>query len=263
MGAADEHRRAADARVRVAVITASDTRTVENDESGRVLRDGLTAAGHEVVSYAVVRDEPDEVRSEVRRLLESGIARVVITTGGTGITARDSTYEALDGLLEKRLDGFGELFRALSYEQIGAAAMMSRAVAGTYRGGLIVALPGSADAVRLALQKILVPELAHLAKLASRGADAPGSVRPVPDRARLSRRTEALASDLGLVAKSAPELIAEDGVVRLYEALRAEVAHLAGDGAIAQVPSTDTATRVRYAELAVYAGQLAALIEPD
>jgi molybdenum cofactor biosynthesis protein B len=263
MGAADEHRKAAELRVRVAVLTASDTRTVENDESGRTLREGLTAAGHEVVSYAVVRDEPDEVQREVRRLIENGIARVVVTTGGTGITARDTTYEALDGLLEKRLDGFGELFRALSYEQIGAAAMMSRAVAGTYRGGLIVALPGSADAVRLALEKILVPELAHLAKLAARRAGTPNSVRPAPDRAQLSRRTEALASDVGLVAKSAPELLADDGVMRLYEALRAEVAHVAGDAAVAHVPPADATSRVRYAELAIYAGQLAAITDPD
>lgn len=263
MGAADEHRKAADARVRVAVLTVSDTRTVEDDESGRVLREGLTAAGHEVVSYAVVRDEPDEVRSEVRRLIESGVARVVVTTGGTGITARDSTYEALDGLLEKRLEGFGELFRALSYAQIGSAAMMSRAIAGTYRGGLIVALPGSTDAVRLALTQILVPELPHLAKLASRSAGTPSSVRPAQDRVQLSRRAQALASDVNVVAKSAPELLADRGVVALYDALRLEVASVAGEPAIAHLPTMNGDPRVRYAELAIYAGQLAAVAEPD
>ena len=170
MGAADQHRKAAVARVRVAVLTISDTRTADDDESGAVLREGLTAAGHEIVAYAVLRDEPAQVEREVRRLIESGGAQVVVTTGGTGIAARDSTYEALERILEKRLDGFGELFRALSYAQVGAAAMMSRAIAGTYRGGFIAALPGSTDAVRLALTKILVPELAHLAKLAARTA---------------------------------------------------------------------------------------------
>jgi len=170
MSAADEHRASAVARVRVAVLTVSDTRTPDDDASGRLLREGLTAAGHDVVAYAVLRDEPDALRREVRRLIESGAAQIVVTTGGTGIAARDTTYEALDGLIEKRLDGFGELFRMLSYAQVGAAAMMSRAVAGTYRGGFIVALPGSTDAVALALTKILLPELAHLAKLAARSA---------------------------------------------------------------------------------------------
>jgi|GEM_PF-524066 len=180
MSAADEHRASAVARVRVAVLTVSDTRTPDDDASGRLLREGLTAAGHEVVAYAVLRDESDDVRREVRRLIEGGAAQIVITTGGTGIAARDSTYEALDALIEKRLDGFGELFRALSYAQVGAAAMMSRAVAGTYRGGFIVALPGSTDAVRLALTQILLPELAHLAKLAARSAPAaaPASAAP-------------------------------------------------------------------------------------
>ena len=141
---------------------------------------------------------------------------------------RATRRRALDGLLEKRLEGLAVL-RALSYAQIGSAAMMSRAIAGTYRGGLIVALPGSTDAVRLALTQILVPELPHLAKLASRSAATPSSGRPAQDRAQLSRRAQALASDVAVVAKSAPELLAGRGVVALYDALRLEVASVAGE----------------------------------
>jgi molybdenum cofactor synthesis domain-containing protein len=168
---AEAHRKSSDPRVPVAVLTVSDTRTRDDDASGDALADGLVAAGHTLVARRLVRDEPAEVRREIEAMLAAG-ARVVITTGGTGIGARDSTYEAVAGLLEKRLDGFGELFRALSYAEIGPAAMMSRAVAGTCRGGLVVALPGSLDAVTLALTKLLLPELPHLAKLAARAGAA-------------------------------------------------------------------------------------------
>ena len=156
--------------VSVAVLTISDTRTDETDDGGRTLRELLTAAGHEVVHHAILKDEPADVRREVERLVAGGTVRAVVTTGGTGISARDSTIEALEPLLEKRLDGFGELFRMLSYEQVGAAAMMSRALAGTVRGVVVVALPGSVDAVRLAVDKLLAPELGHMAKVAERVA---------------------------------------------------------------------------------------------
>lgn len=152
----------------MAVITVSDTRTAETDEGGRILRQGFEAAGHEVASYGIVEDEPALVSARVRELLVGRTAEIVVTTGGTGISARDSTYEAVEGMIEKRLDGFGELFRALSFRQIGPAAMLSRAVAGTALGGMVVALPGSPDAVRLALDELLLPELGHMAKLAAR-----------------------------------------------------------------------------------------------
>jgi molybdenum cofactor synthesis domain-containing protein len=168
---AEAHRKMSDPRVKVAVLTVSDTRTLDDDASGDALAARLTHAGHELVARRIVRDEPADVRRAIEAMLAAG-ARVVITTGGTGISARDATYEAVAGLLEKRLDGFGELFRALSYAQIGPAAMMSRAVAGTCRGGLVVALPGSLDAVTLALTKLLLPELPHLAKLAARAGAA-------------------------------------------------------------------------------------------
>lgn len=211
-----EHRKVADPRVPVAVLTVSDTRTLDDDASGSALAAGLCDAGHTLVARRIVRDEPRDVRREIEAMLAEG-ARVVITTGGTGITARDSTYEAVAGLLEKRLDGFGELFRALSYAQVGPAAMMSRAVAGTCRGGLVVALPGSLDAVTLALTKLLLPELPHLAKLAARATPpprretTPGDTRDAT-HADVTVR-EATPADLDAAASLAVKL------VRFHQAL--------------------------------------------
>lgn len=143
------------------MLTVSDTRTKDDDRSGKLIVDALSGAGHEVVGYEIVKDEPEEIRGFVDRMAEAGQAEALLITGGTGITARDGTYEAIAGLLEKRLDGFGELFRMLSYEEIGAAAMLSRAVAGTHRGMVIFSMPGSTAAVRLAMEKLIVPEIGH------------------------------------------------------------------------------------------------------
>ena len=156
----EQHKAAGPARVRCFVLTVSDTRTPETDASGKAIATMLIGAGHEVAGSAIVKDEPADVIRHVSDQL--GVVDVVITTGGTGLTARDSTYEALTSLLEKRLDGFGELFRMLSYQDIGSAAMMSRAVAGTARGTFVAALPGSEGAVRLAMEKLLLPELRHV-----------------------------------------------------------------------------------------------------
>jgi molybdenum cofactor biosynthesis protein B len=120
----------------------------------------LEHAGHSVVGRRIVRDEPSEIKESIEDAAKAG-ARAVIITGGTGIGRRDSTYEVVTGLLEKRLDGFGELFRTLSYEEIGSAAMMSRAVAGTARGMIVFALPGSTGAAKLAMEKLILPELGH------------------------------------------------------------------------------------------------------
>ena len=143
------------------VITISDTRTVENDTGGAAIKDALVAAGHEIVRYVLVRDEPQQIGALVQELASAG-CKVILTSGGTGIARRDSTFEAIDGLLDKRLPGFGELFRMLSYEDIGPAAMLSRATAGIYGGTLIFCMPGSPAAVRLALEKLIIPELPHL-----------------------------------------------------------------------------------------------------
>ena len=161
------HKAEAPRVVRVAVLTISDTRTADTDSSGRAIVELVEAAGHQVAARAIVRDDPAEVTAFVRRQLETD-AQVIITTGGTGITSRDSTFEAVDALLEKRLDGFGELFRMLSFEAIGPAAMLSRACAGLARGRVVVALPGSEAAVRLAMTRLLVPELPHLVQQASK-----------------------------------------------------------------------------------------------
>jgi molybdenum cofactor biosynthesis protein B len=163
-----DHKALAPKSVRCVVLTVSDTRTAETDTSGRAIAQLLTAAGHEVVDAAIVKDDPSLVRGTVERQLASPDAQAIIVTGGTGITSRDSTYEAIDGLLEKRLDGFGELFRMLSYEQIGAAAMMSRACAGLARGRIVISLPGSEAAVRLAMERLVIPELGHLVQQANR-----------------------------------------------------------------------------------------------
>ena len=163
-----EHKRDAPRSVRCYIVTISDTRTEETDTAGRAIGDLLRAAGHEVVGRAIVKDDPELVRGTIERQLANPDVQVVITTGGTGITSRDSTYEAVSALLDKRLDGFGELFRMLSYEEIGAAAMMSRACAGLVSGRIVAALPGSEAAVRLAMERLLIPELGHLVREASR-----------------------------------------------------------------------------------------------
>jgi len=152
--------------VRCFVLTVSDTRTVDTDTGGRAVTDLLTSAGHSVVGRTIVKDDADVVRETMAQQLNAADVDAVISTGGTGITSRDSTYEAVVSLLDKRLDGFGELFRMLSYQQVGAAAMMSRATAGLARGRIVIALPGSEAAVRLAMEKLVVPELGHMVQQA-------------------------------------------------------------------------------------------------
>jgi molybdenum cofactor biosynthesis protein B len=161
-----EHKQHAPRVVHCFVLTVSDTRTADTDTGGRAVADLLAAAGHLVVGRAIVKDDAAQVRSVVEAQLAVDGIDAIITTGGTGITSRDSTFEAVDSLLEKRLDGFGELFRMLSYEQVGAAAMMSRATAGLARGRIVIALPGSEAAVRLAMEKLVVPELGHMVQQA-------------------------------------------------------------------------------------------------
>ena len=163
-----EHKAQAPAAVGCFVLTVSDTRTEETDKSGRAIADLLADAGHCVVGRAIVKDEPEHVRDTIERQLAHPDVQVVITTGGTGITSRDNTYEVVSAILQKRLDGFGELFRMLSYQQIGSAAMMSRACAGLAAGRIVVCLPGSEQAVRLAMKRLLLPELGHLVQQAQK-----------------------------------------------------------------------------------------------
>jgi molybdenum cofactor biosynthesis protein B len=163
-----DHKRDAPQSVRCSVVTISDTRTEETDTGGLTISELLRAAGHIVVGRTIVKDDPDLVRGTIERQLANPDVQVVITTGGTGITSRDRTYEVVSALFDKRLEGFGELFRVLSYEQIGSAAMMSRACAGLVAGRIVAALPGSEAAVRLAMERLLLPELGHLVREANR-----------------------------------------------------------------------------------------------
>lgn len=160
----DAHHRIAAERgpVPVAVVTVSDSRTPETDTNGHYLRGALEAAGHRLAGYRLVRDEPAEVGAALDELA-AGEARILLFNGGTGISPRDTTYDVLAARLEKTLPGFGELFRMLSWEQVGSAAMLSRAVAGVYRGRVVFSMPGSPAAVRLAWERLIEPEVQHLA----------------------------------------------------------------------------------------------------
>jgi molybdenum cofactor biosynthesis protein B len=164
----EEHKAQAPASVRCVVCTISDSKTPETDTSGRLLRELLTAAGHEVVAQHLVRDEPAQVHGVIHAACADPRVQAVVFTGGTGITARDQTQEAIEALLEKRLPGFGELFRMLSYQEIGAAAMLSRAQAGVRARRVIFSLPGSPAACRLAMERLILPELGHLVREANR-----------------------------------------------------------------------------------------------
>lgn len=170
----EEHRRSGARSVRVYVVTASDSRGEAEDASGAWLKAALAAAGHVLAGYRIVPDEPELVRGALAAAAAAG-AEAVIVNGGTGISGRDRTYEAVSGLLEKRLDGFGELFRMLSFQEIGSAAMLSRAVAGTWQGRAVFSVPGSTAAVRLAWERLIGPELGHVVFELAR--HAPGARR--------------------------------------------------------------------------------------
>lgn len=146
----------------IAVITISDTRDESTDESGRYIRTRAAEAGWTVAHYEILKDEPDQIRERVRALAAGGTVQAILTNGGTGISPRDGTYEAVAGLLDKTLPGFGELFRMLSFEEVGAAAMLSRAIGGLCGGTFVFCMPGSRNAVGVAMEKLLLPELAHL-----------------------------------------------------------------------------------------------------
>jgi molybdenum cofactor biosynthesis protein B len=163
-----EHKATSPGSVRCSILTISDTRKPGTDTSGQAIAELLETSGHVVTGRDIVRDDADGIRAALDTRLSDPAVQVIVTTGGTGITSRDSTYEVVSGLLEKTLEGFGELFRMLSYQEIGPSAMMSRACAGRVRGKIIVSLPGSENAVRLAMNKLVIPELGHLVRELSR-----------------------------------------------------------------------------------------------
>ncbi|MDB5107321.1 MAG: molybdenum cofactor synthesis domain protein [Candidatus Binatus sp.] len=158
-----EHKRHAVANLKVAVITASDSRTPETDESGKVIRQMFETAGHQVSFYEILPDEPQRISAAIAIHLPNVDA--VVVTGGTGISSRDHTADVVKSLIEKELEGFGEIFRMLSYNQIGSAAFMSRAIAGIRHKKFIAALPGSPGACKLAMEKLILPEIGHIAHL--------------------------------------------------------------------------------------------------
>jgi molybdenum cofactor biosynthesis protein B len=166
---AKEHHAGARRPAACAVITASDTRTPETDTSGQRIRALLEQGGHRVVAYVILPDDPEEIGRRLDELLADPAVDAVVVNGGTGLAPRDTTYEAIVARLEKRIDGFGELFRSLSFQEIGPAAMLSRAVAGVARGRVVASLPGSTAAVELAMSRLLVPELGHMVGLVRGG----------------------------------------------------------------------------------------------
>lgn len=157
-----EHKEKSDKSVRCFVVTVSDTRDESSDTSGQTIKALLVGAGHRISGYRIVKDEPDQIEAVLNQTLAATDTDAVIVNGGTGIAPRDGTYEVVSRLLEKRLDGFGEIFRYLSYLDIGSAAIMSRAAAGTARGKVLISLPGSRGAVSLAVEKLILPEIGHM-----------------------------------------------------------------------------------------------------
>ncbi|MCU0532793.1 MAG: MogA/MoaB family molybdenum cofactor biosynthesis protein [Hydrococcus sp. Prado102] len=151
--------------INCAVITVSDTRTLLTDKSGQLIKEFLQQADHRVGAYVIIPDEPTQIEQQLTQLCDRSDINALIFNGGTGIAPRDTTYDALSGLLEKTLPGFGEIFRYLSYQEIGSRAIASRATAGVYRQKLVFSLPGSSGAVKLALEKLILPELIHLVQL--------------------------------------------------------------------------------------------------
>lgn len=158
----ERHREASPEKIRVAVLTISDTRTPETDTGGNIIVELMREAGHEITRREIVKDDAARIKEVLEGLVVDEGVDAVVTTGGTGISARDTTYEVVSRMIDKKLDGFGEIFRMLSYEEVGAAAVLSRAVAGAAGSKFVACLPGSTNAVRLAMEKLLVPEISHV-----------------------------------------------------------------------------------------------------
>lgn len=163
MGASEHHELAGRGPVTLAIVTVSDTRTPDTDTNKQYLEARLTELGHTVAAYRLIKDEPDQVEAVLDDLTALDAVQIILFNGGTGIAPRDTTYDVISRKLDKTMPGFGELFRMLSWDEVGAAAMLSRATAGVYRGTLVVSMPGSSNAVRTAMEKLIIPEINHLA----------------------------------------------------------------------------------------------------
>jgi molybdopterin adenylyltransferase len=163
MGAQEHREKAGHAPVTIAIVTVSDTRTPETDKNKQYIETRMAELGNIVAAYRLIKDEPDQVAAVLDELCGIPAVQIVLFNGGTGIAPRDTTYDVISHRLEKTLPGFGELFRMLSYEEVGAAAMLSRATAGVYKSALVISMPGSTNAVKTALEKLIIPEINHLA----------------------------------------------------------------------------------------------------
>jgi len=163
MGAEEHRQKAGHGAVTVAIVTVSDTRTPETDQNRQYIEGRMGELGHQVAAYRLIKDEPDQVAAVIEELTAMPGVQLVLFNGGTGISPRDTTYDVVSRYLEKTLPGFGELFRMLSYQEVGAAAMFSRATAGVYHGTLVFSMPGSPNAVQVAMEKLIIPEINHLA----------------------------------------------------------------------------------------------------
>lgn len=163
MGAEEHREKAGNQPIGVGLVTVSDTRTPETDKNHQYIAPRLAELGHHLAAYTIIKDEPDQVAATLDALAANPDVRILLFNGGTGIAPRDTTYDVVSRKLEKVLPGFGEIFRVLSYEEVGAAAMLSRAVGGVYHNTVVFSMPGSTNAVKLALEKLILPELNHLA----------------------------------------------------------------------------------------------------
>ncbi|MFC2059891.1 molybdenum cofactor biosynthesis protein B [Chloroflexota bacterium] len=162
-----EHKHESPTSVSCAILTISDSRTEPDDDSGRLIRQRLEDNNHRVIAHGILKNDADSIKKEIHELL-GGEAQIIIASGGTGIGSRDVTVETISPILDKKLDGFGELFRSLTYHEIGTGSIMSRAMAGVARGKVIICLPGSPDAANLAMDRIILPEMGHLVREATR-----------------------------------------------------------------------------------------------
>jgi molybdopterin adenylyltransferase len=163
MGAVEHRQKAGTDAVHIGIVTVSDTRTPETDINRQYITERMQALGHNVAAYRLIKDEPDQVAHALNELSAMPEMQIILFNGGTGISPRDTTFDVISRLLEKTLPGFGELFRMLSFQEVGAAAMLSRATAGVYRQTFVVSMPGSPNAVQVALEKLIIPEINHLA----------------------------------------------------------------------------------------------------
>ncbi len=163
-----DHKHQIPGNINCAVIIISDSRTEQTDESGKLIMDAMKQAGHNITSYSLLKNDAEAIVKKIDDIVSDGCTQVIITSGGTGASHLDVTIETIMPLLDKKMDGFGELFRAFTFQEIGTGSILSRAMAGIIKGKVVISLPGSSGAVKLAMEKIILPEIGHLVREATR-----------------------------------------------------------------------------------------------